>query len=675
MVEERDYIYKKIIHPDLYESVVIFLYLFSFLIFSLGLLGFFRGLYILLAFILSLLVVIFLKPRIKFERIYFVFIFLVPFILLGFVFFRGFLAGDGMGTWLPWARDMASNNGMPLFVTTSSELFSSSGQPLFSLFLSIIFLMIKQPNLSLLVVPLIFNILTLIFLYQWGKLLKIDKGFLIFIPLLFLTNYQLAKYAPNVTQESLILFFFTAFFYFFDIYQQKKDSKYILFLVMIAILAVLSKISGYFLIIPLIYLFFKGKWFKNNNFYFSLFLTWPATFWLMRSWIVFGNPFHPRFNNLFNGLYGFVLQHISFFMPLRTDVFLQPNIYFLAILGAFPLLIASFYGLVKQKKMIVLITILILFFLEAKISLGSAGNPRHLYPILGITIIYGLWAITQINSKLFLGVLLVLGFLPALAIKPFYSTSQFLAPVENNLAHLAVINDWLHTNALLVVILLGVAFYLFYNKQILSGKFLIVTVFCLSLLRSSILQVSWLNVWLPILSFILLFIFIIFIKRTVLAKNLLLVFVIGFLAVNSVGLSAANFIGHKQFAFPKPELFARDMIIAEQIQKVEGQNKDFYIATDVGNNLNWIFGYKKTKTIINEAFAGLTNGGYRPSMSPEELQIFLKLNNFKYLIQNRESLGDFFTKVFSSSKYYELIYDREPMGVDNENIRIWRLKE
>jgi hypothetical protein len=665
--------FKELSQPDFFESAIIFLYLFSVAIFYFSFIGIFNYVYISLAFILSLFFVFLLGPKIKFDKIYWLFIMFVPIILLGFVWFKGTLSGDAMNSWLPWGKEIAESGQMPTILTTTSNEFSTAYQPLLSLFFAAIFSFFPQANIILLLIPWIFNILTVIFLYQWAKNEGLNQKFLIFVPLLFLSNYLVARQGANTLQEPILLFFVTAFFYFWEIYRQSEDNRHIVLLILTFTLAILAKSPAFFLGIPLFVLFFQKKWYQKKEFYFSLIFLIPAIFWFGRCWLIFGNPILPQLSGIFKGPYDFVFQATTYMQP-TVKSFLNPKVYLLSWLMAFPTILAALVALVKKRRWSILVLMGAMVFFELRLSNGNVpGLMRHYYSLLGVLIVYGLLGLTSVKSRLGLSLFFLLGLLPVFLISPVSFPGHF-TPLENLLSPLALLINFIFNNAWWFSLGLGLIFYFIFSKKEVS-YYLILTAYCLAVLHLSIIQISWVNIWLPILTFIFLFFLYIFWRKEKIAKILLAVFIIGNLLFSSLGMSLGLVLVNKKLVFPNPKALTNDRIIDTELQKIEKGNRDYYIATDTGEKLSWLFGYKYCYTVDGFAFIYFTGGALWTDMTPQELQLMLKRTGFKYVVKNN-SFDNFFLKFSQTDEYYEKIYDQNvPEIPGSDDVKIWRLKE
>ena len=211
----------------------------------------------------------------------------------------------------------------------------------------------------------------------------------------------------------MILFFFTVFLYFWEIYQKSNTPKHFLLLIFTFTLAVLTKLPGFFLMILLAFVFFQKKLYREKYFYFSLLFLAPAVFWYIRNWVIFGNPVWPQLMGIFKSQYDYIITNYRLFCPVNEQS-LDFKIYFLDWLRTFPMVLAAFYAMIKQKKWPILITIILMFFFELKII--SSGNlpgiMRHFYSLFGVLLVYGIIGLTEIRSRLLLSLVFLFSVLP-----------------------------------------------------------------------------------------------------------------------------------------------------------------------------------------------------------------------------------------------------------------------
>lgn len=583
------------------------------------------------------------------EKKDYLFFLLVPLLLGGFILFKGFISGDAYVFWFPWAKIIAQTGRMPVFFDTSPWIFVSSDQPLFLVWLAAVMKLFPSQDNFTIFIPFLFNILTFILIRSWLRKRGLPKIYLLFSALLLFCNPLLAKYGWDILQESLILFFFTLFFYFYDLFLDKPNTENQFFLFMAASLAMLTKISGFFLIIPLSYCFFKFKWHKQKKFYllFAVFL--PPLFWLVRNYLILGNPIFPIGEQIFHGSYASTVDLYIKYLPHNVSRnYLTYWFIISQILIAFPIFLVSLFGLIKEKRWEILTMLLAIFFLETRLSIAIPGSMRHNYAILGILIFYGLVGLNKINSKIFLTIIFFFSNLIIFSVPLLRSQSQFLAPIEGKLNFLYLLAVFLNAYPIISSIFFSLFFYFLISKN-QNGKILLLTVFCLSLLSMSVIEISWLNIY----GFIILYVVILLLSPLLIrekiklkANQVLVSFVILMLLINSWGLALTYYLAHHKFIFPKPEAFEPAISLSQKIKERERNKTDFYILDDMPASLGWFLGYKEL-SIDNLTFHYITKSQYSDSFTPEKLHNFFTRYNIKYVMKMSDNvmMGDMYQKI------------------------------
>jgi|TARA_Y100000310_G_scaffold336415_1_gene420892 4-amino-4-deoxy-L-arabinose transferase-like glycosyltransferase len=208
---------------------------------------------------------------------------------------------SGDGCWyVPVGKFMAENQNFPLFEPLGrDEPFWSP--PLYHVLVAIVYGIFGAVNNSLgnfavkFVSP-IFGILSLIFTFLVVKKLVNSKIafysilFLAFIPIFI--GYSVLSYV-----ESTLIFFVILSVYFLI------NDKIILAGIA-AGLSILAKYNGVFIIPVLLYIVYKKyskKQFYKNGLIIAILPLIVASPWLIRNWILLGNPIWPFLNFIFNG--------------------------------------------------------------------------------------------------------------------------------------------------------------------------------------------------------------------------------------------------------------------------------------------------------------------------------------------------------------------------------------
>lgn len=657
-------------------NISLFLYFSVCYLLLLSYIGLFNYFFLSIYILAVLLFLYFLFKNYQFEPFEWILILVVPIILIGFILFKGFISGDAYVIWFPWAQQIADSSKMPIILQNSPLFFIATDFPLLPLFTAVVFKFFShQENLTF-IVPFIFNILTFLLIFRWFKNKGINKTYIIFGLLFLIGNPILAKYGWDLLQESLVLFFFTAFFYFLETYSANKTTQNLVLLFAIANLAMLSKVSGFFLAIPLIIIFFKDGWFKKKESYWFLLVSLPIISWLARNYIFSGNPFFPIGENLFSGPYHRIVElYVKYFSP-QYEGGLSFAVWFKNLITFFPISLVAFYGLIKKKNWLVFLPIIIMLGLEASLSVAIPGAMRHNYAILGVLIFYGVLTVWQERSKIINSLFFLASLYSLITVPLVYSQSQFFAPIEQKFYLVSRFAELIISYHWLVIIALSIWFYYFIARRNFEiSNYLLFTVIALNFLNFSSIQISWLNVWIFILGFILAVIitpFFLAIKtfsgQEAVAKNILIFLVIAMLITNSLGLASTYFIAHKKFIFPKPEALGSIVDVGNFLKEQEGDNKNFYILGDFPATLGWKFGYYEA-SIDNYTFHYLTNSQYRDDMTATELHDFLKKYNFKYINKTADYpvFKPLYQKIESDKDLFPLIFEEK-------NTYLWLIK-
>ena len=283
----KNYLLNKIkkIRLELIDFIVILSYFLFFVLLILSLLGLFNKYWVGGVLFFILFFILFFYRQIQFSKHHFYFFIFIPLLFISFLLFKGFVTGDATCYWLPWAKEIVLQNEMPDFLL-NIHFFINGRMPFFPLLLAVIFLFLPFKEIFAIAIPLFFITTTALLLYRWAKDKGINKQYLIFIVLIFLTNPITMKYGWDLLQESLILFFFTTFFYYLEKYQQNNNIFYFCLVFFSFVLAVASKFTGLFLILPLFLMIIKNKVFRKYCWSYSVFICLPIIFWFIRNYII-----------------------------------------------------------------------------------------------------------------------------------------------------------------------------------------------------------------------------------------------------------------------------------------------------------------------------------------------------------------------------------------------------
>ena len=249
---------------------------------------------------------------------------------------------SGDGCWyIPVGKFIANNQKIPLFEPLGrDEPFWSP--PLYHVFVAAVYYIfsyvdIEAANFAVKFVSPIFGILSLIFSFLVIKKLfslKIafySTVFLAFVPIFI--DYSILSYA-----ESTLTFFVILSIYFLI------DDKIVLSGIA-AGLSILAKYNGFFIVPILLYFLYK-KNSDKNLFYKNAFIILSLSFliaspWLIRNWLLLGNPIWPFLNFIFDGV---VCEHASklacnFQSKSYADInfanLVHPNMFIFTYLGIF----------------------------------------------------------------------------------------------------------------------------------------------------------------------------------------------------------------------------------------------------------------------------------------------------------------------------------------------------
>jgi len=670
----------------LIDLIVLFSYYFFCLFLVLAIFGCFNRLLIILGLIPLLIFLIIFRKQIIFPKRYLAFFILIPLICLGLLLFFGRYSGDALYYWLPLVREIVLQGEIPELFMNSATCFTDR-MPLMPLFFAGVFSFFGLSPFFVSILIFFFVAATTCLLYQWVKEKGISQEYIFFIILLLLTSPIFLKYGWTLHQEAFVLFFGTAFFYYLEKYQQRNNGFDFLLLVFSFVLAIASKFIAIILVLPLAWLVIKDKLFKEIPT--SIFLiSLPVIFWFIRNYLIYGNPFFfPIINEIFGGEYLYLIHKVGESSkyareiisanetPLMGSYILTGIISFFKSLWIFcPVFILSIYGFWKQRKIQYLLLIL-LFFIATCFVLNKFffidPYPRYWYILLGLLLVYSLVGLTYIKSRIFLSLLFSFNLFGLLNTKLYLSQSKFIAPLEGYFNLFYQASQFIYEYKLIFAMLLGIFFYFLIAHQKYS-KYLLLLLFCSYLVKTSSIQLSWLNIWLPILFLILLTIiwrFFINLKEGVLRK-LIITYIIILLILNSWGLTSLYYIFHEKFTFPRIEEFYGVLpAAAKEIKQIEGENKDFYIYVAFPHYLTWYHNYKVV-TKDNYTFHLITNLEYQENIDSLELHRLFKRSNIKYIIENshRTFWENFFNKIKSRPDLFKVILEKD-------GYYLWRVYE
>lgn len=658
--------FSETIKIDLIDLIVVLsYYLFSVLLF-LSLSGLFNKYWISAVFLVAVFFVFVFHRRIVFSKYYLYFFIFVPLLFIGFFLFKGYFTGDALNYWLPWAREIVLQGKMPDFLLNIPS-FINCRMPFLPLLFATVFVFLPFKEIFVFAVPLFFMAATALLLYQWARESGITKKYLIFVVLLFLVNPVTIKYGWDLIQEPLIIFFFTAFFYYLEKYQQSNNLFYFFLMLFSSVLAIASKFTGLFLVLPLLLIIIKDKAIRKYFWSYSVFIFLPIIFWLARNYIIYDNPMAAFFNELFRGRYYELIKAASASYALYTpssfnNIFIRFGFIAKEFLFVFPFVLFSFYGFWKKKKIQYMFLILLFLFLTNFFFLAPGAITRYLYPVLGILVIYGLIGIEHLKSRVLSSFFFFLALLGILRTEVYSSKSYFIALFEKSLNIFFVFSQFIYEHRLAMAIVLSLFFYFLLSKKKYCS-YLFLLIFCSYLVTISTIQISWLNIWLPILFLILVILTWRYLQRFegILLRKLVIGYIVILLIINTFGLALMFFINHKQFVFPKMEAYGILPEVASQIKEIEGDNKDFYIYVAFPTYLAWYHNYKVVGPDSHTLYR-VTND-LRPcnSLTAQEIYDLFQKNDIKYITENahRSFWQDFFNTIKGRPDLFELIFEKE----------------
>jgi len=664
----RNYFFSKIkgFRLNLIDLIVIVCYYLFFVLLVFSLLGLFNGYWLSGIFLLILLFVFGLNPKIGFSKSHLWFFILIPLFFIGFILFKGYFSSDSVTYWLPWAREIVWQGQMPDFLT-NTHIFINSRMPLLPLFAAGIFTFLPLKSFFALAIPLFFAAATVLLLYQWVREKGIKKHYLIFVVFLFLTVPVTVKYGGEILQESLVLFFFTAFFYYLERYQEKSRVFDFCLMLFSFVLALASKLTGLVLILPLAWVLFKNR-IPQGRYWFYYFLIFsPIIIWFIRNFLIYQNPMPliSVFNNLFGGPYSELVRNsINLYLghdPIEfNNIFIRVGFIIKNILFSLPFVLLSFYGFWRAKRNFYLIFVLTFFFAAIFVFLGPDTVIRYFYPLIGLLIIYAFVGLGYLRSKLLASGIFFFAFWGLLGTEISLSQNQAIACLEKLLNSLISFSQFVFDYRIIWALIWSFFFYFFVaNKK--YWPYLILLIFSSYLVKTSTIQISWLNTWLPILFLIfLVLIWRYFDKlKEAFLRKLVVGYIIILLILASWGLALSFFVINHQFVFPKAEAYGILPQVVQEIQKIEGSNKDFYVYVAYPTYLTWYHNYKVVGPDTFTFYYLIEDLKCCDDYTAQEIYNIFKENNIKYLVKNveREFWQDFFDKIEQELDLFELIFE------------------
>jgi len=654
------------INLDFIDLIVVLSYYLFFALLALSLLGLFNAYWISGALLIMLLFIFVFRRQITFSKYYLYFFIFVPLLFIGFILFKGYFTGDALNYWLLWAREIVLQGKMPDFLFDIPS-FINCRMPFLPLLFAAVFVFLPFKEIFVVAIPLFFMTATVLLLYKWAREKGINKQYLIFVVLLFLANPVTMKYGWDLVQESLIIFFFTTFFYYLEKYQQSSNVFYFFLILFSFVLAIASKLTGLFLILPLFLIIIKNRTLRRCYWSYSFFIFLPIIFWFARNYIIYDNPVSPFLNELFKGQYYELIKttitsYTQYIPSYFNNIFVRFGFIAKEFLLVFPFVLFSFYGFWKKKKIQYIFLVLLFFLLTNFFFLGSASVIRYFYSILGLLLIYSLIGIEYIKSRFLLSFFFFSAILGLLETKIYLSKSYFIVLFEKLLNIFFIFSQFLYEYKLIIAIALSLFFYFFLSKKKYCS-YLVLLIFCSYLVQTSTVQVSWLNVWLPILFLVFIILIWGYLQRLneLFLRRLIVGYIIILLILNTFGLALMFFINHGQFIFPKIEAHSILPEVADQIKEIEGNNRDFYIYVAFPTYLAWYHNYKVVSP--NSLTLHYITNDLRPcnSLTAQEIHYLFQKSNIKYIAENiyRPFWQDFFDEIKERPDLFKLIFEKQ----------------
>lgn len=629
--------------------------------------GFFSRVYVFVILALLVVVLFFFRNLIFWPKKYWWIFLLVPLVTAGFGFFRGFFSGDSYAFWLPPARDIVMTGYFPnaIFIDKYAHL-----SPFLSLLFAITFAISNSFNEFLcLWIPFFFSSATVYLLYLWAQEKGVEKNFLIFIPLLFLTNIIVQNAGWNLLQESLVLFFGTAFFYYFEKYRREQKLFYLFILISSFILAALAKVSGLFLGVMIVYLFFKVKNKKQFIIYTFLF-SLPLILWFFRNYLLFDNPVFPLLSNIFKGRYYEILKNSGEFLNPGSDYFQSLSArYFYALkwlLIAFPFIFLSLYGFIKNRRYEYFVFFWLFFATKEAFLFSVSSAIRYYYIFLGILLVYSLIGLQKLKSKLIIRGLLLLAIAGLLFIPITNSSGTFISSLENKVAFLGVLFVFLQNYWYLVIIVfLPIVYFAGRREEV---KIFLIFLYLLHILwLEFIYNKSWLNTWTVILFALLFLIYFALRKNIWQFKKVIILIIFLVIFLDSWLMAGIYYWRQGGVQLPVSYIYENSAWTKEVLDRNTdpAERSDFYILTAAQfDYYSWFSDYQAV-LLGDFDFNSLTNLQYNDRLSVQDIKALFIRSRIKYIVKNSSEFiaildnpEDFFNKV-SNSEVFKLVAEKD----------------
>jgi hypothetical protein len=651
------------------DLVTVVCYLVFVCLLALGMTGQFSRTSVILTLVVAVLAVGLLWKNLEEKKIPWKIFLLVPAVVLGFAFLRGFFAGDTYEYWLPAGWQTAVTGWIPDYM----KGYYYAGMPLPSLFFAATFSLFGRHNEFLaLWVPLFFSSATLWLMYQWGKERGLEKYYLYFLVTLFVTNQLFAELGWGLLQEAPVLFFATAVFYYLDRLLEKYTFFDLLLFSASLTLAAVSKISGLFLLPLLVYAFFKLKD-QRRVLAYSFVLLLPLLVWLVRNYLIFGNPVFPALASWFSSPDSMVLhayqsfqaEDIKYFSFLNRITYVLPQ-----LLSAIPFILLSFYGFYKSKRWFYAGLVLAFALLkEYYLFTSTQSATRYYYFLLGLLAVYAVLGLAKLQSRLARIGLLLLATLGLLITPIIDSTSIFISSWEHRFSFLRTVVAFVSDYKYLFFLLLIPAYVLLVKKgksdevpaSPEKDKVFLVMLYGLFILQLYfVVNKSWLATW----PFILAALLSLFFMRKYSARLLptALVFVSVVTVSVSWGMGAVYALRQPAWHYPADFVYqySREArtLLDERIPFQD--RKNFYILiTSQPDYFNWLTDYQAISfpefiffKLIPEYHSDLTSSEFQQLLEKKKVKYIVSNNtSYDYSSTASENLKIFLNKIKISDKF------------------------
>ena len=421
-----------------------------------------------------------------------------------------------------------------------------------------------------------------------------------------------------------------------------------------------SKISGFYLGLLIIWIFFKTK--DKMKFVLYLFLfSVPILLWILRNYLVFDNPFYPFFNNIFKGQYYLPAQQFSSYHTglayFNEHIWNKIRTIFSYLYMIFPFLLLSFYGFFKKKRYDYLFFI-ISFCLLKEIFLFTTNISivRYYYFVVGLLLVYGLLGLQQVKSKLAISCLILLAIGGLFLLPITDSTSQFISSFENKFALFYTLFIFLKDYWYLILIILAPFAYLASKKK--DIKIFLIFLYSLYFLHIHfIANKSWINTW-PFVFFSLLFLIIFaFKKKFKYFKQIIITLIALFVFTNSWAIASVYYWHQGNVTLPvpyvwEPSAWARPILDQETIPT---ERDDFYLL--LGGQKEYFIWWWTDYQVINlfDIDFWMILGDYSVDLSDLDLKQLFIQKKVKYIVKNKLEMeyDDLFNK--NLNQFFELV--------------------